>query len=265
MKRVWTLTATAVLCLVFGASLAFAGNVCVICHSGLPGKYGEPVQLWQGSIHAQNNVFCNDCHGGNPTDAALAMNPAQGFLGVPAETEIPDRCGKCHVGIFEEYSASAHGQALAAGGPNCVTCHGNHAIVAPSLAMINEALCGRCHTFERAAAIKSILAKGEEEIARLQDEIRHYAHTGTDAGRQEKGLFEARNSYRRLMHELDAAKLRAGSALLESELRRIDRELGVIAGELQARKLWGAVMTGLFLLLAFLFFLLGKSYAHRQE
>lgn len=244
-------------------ALVRAENVCVTCHGGLAARYSAPVPLWQGSIHAQNGIFCNDCHGGNPADAALAMSPAQGFIGVPAESEIPGVCGKCHVGILAEYARSAHGEALGAGGPSCVTCHGNHAVVAPSLAMINEGLCGRCHSFARAAAIRAILEQGEAEITRLQGEIRRHARTGIDTARQEKGLFEARNRYRSLMHELDGAKLRDGSAHLEGELRRIDRELGEIAETLQMRKLWGGGAIGLLLVLALLFHLLGRSYAQK--
>ena len=32
-------------------------NVCVNCHSALPGKYGEPVPLWKTSIHAENSIY----------------------------------------------------------------------------------------------------------------------------------------------------------------------------------------------------------------
>ena len=50
-------------------------NVCVKCHGSLPGKYGEPVTLWKTSIHAENGVYCNECHGGDPKDLANAMKP----------------------------------------------------------------------------------------------------------------------------------------------------------------------------------------------
>src|SRR5512143_2111969 len=103
-------------------------SVCIKCHSGLQGRLGAPPRDWKGSVHAANGISCNNCHGGDPTDMAMAMSPARGFLGKPTEMAIPGFCGRCHVGVKEDYLASAHGRALGKGGPQCVTCHSNHAV-----------------------------------------------------------------------------------------------------------------------------------------
>jgi hypothetical protein len=58
-------------------------TVCTQCHGPLPGRLGEPVKLWRSSIHAANSISCHNCHGGDPTDMAMAMSPARGFLGIP--------------------------------------------------------------------------------------------------------------------------------------------------------------------------------------
>ena len=111
---------------VFSAIALHCGNavaediVCITCHSALPGKYSEPVKLWQGSIHAENGIACNACHGGDPKDAANAMKKERGFLGAPKYNDVPAFCGRCHVGVLKDYLASGHGRALATGGPNCV-------------------------------------------------------------------------------------------------------------------------------------------------
>ena len=95
--------------------------VCIQCHSTLPGKYGEPVRLWRGSIHEANGIACNSCHGGDPRDSSKAMSPERGFVGAPKEADIPAFCGRCHVGVLKEYLSSRHGQSLGTGGPTCVT------------------------------------------------------------------------------------------------------------------------------------------------
>ena len=70
--------------------------VCITCHGAMPGKYGEPVRLWKGSIHAENGIACNACHGGDPKDAANAMKKERGFLGAPKYNDVPEFCGRCH-------------------------------------------------------------------------------------------------------------------------------------------------------------------------
>ena len=92
-------------------------TVCITCHGGLPGKYGEPVKLWKGSIHSENGITCNACHGGDPKDAANAMKKERGFLGAPKYNDVPQFCGRCHVGVLKDYQASAHGRALSTGRP----------------------------------------------------------------------------------------------------------------------------------------------------
>ena len=111
--------------------------VCIQCHSTLPGALGEPVKMWRGSVHEENGIACNMCHGGDPKDAANAMSKDRGFLGAPKETDIPAFCGRCHIGVLKDYLASPHGRALGKGGPTCVTCHGNHAVKRASLDIIN--------------------------------------------------------------------------------------------------------------------------------
>ena len=84
IKMIWLLVT--ILMLLLPGLAAAAGTeeiVCIQCHTKLPGKYSEPVKLWQGSIHAENGIACDSCHGGDPKDSVNAMKPARGFLGVP--------------------------------------------------------------------------------------------------------------------------------------------------------------------------------------
>jgi cytochrome b subunit of formate dehydrogenase len=93
------------------------------------------------SVHA--NLPCVKCH----TD----IDPRRTR---PCETSGPIDCSNCHAKISEEYTASGHGQARAAGNteaPVCTTCHGGHGVLdhtnedAETFRAAVPALCGDCH------------------------------------------------------------------------------------------------------------------------
>ena len=234
--------------------------VCITCHGKLPGKFGEPVKLWQGSIHAENGIGCNSCHGGDPMDSVNAMSPARGFLGVPKERDIPAFCGRCHVGVEKDYLASAHGRALGRGGPTCVTCHGNHRVVKASLELINEKSCTRCHGFERARLIREAMMETEELISAIEGKTAAFRSRGVDTDRLEKGLFALRNSYRSLFHNVDVELVRKESARIQGELQGLDKVLQGLDDTERKRKLAGAAVVAGLLIAALLFHLLKKSY-----
>ncbi len=237
-----------------------ADNVCIDCHGKLPGKYGEPVKLWQGSIHAANGVACNACHGGDPKDAANAMSPDRGFLGVPKEKDIPAFCGRCHVGVLKDYLASLHGKALGKGGPTCVTCHGNHKVVKASLELINEKSCSLCHSFKQEEIIKGVMAKTESRILAIDAGIAAFKQKGIDTDRLEKGLFAVRNSFHSLFHTVDVARVEMESARIGAELQKLDDLLKGFDAVQRQRRLIGAFAVAGALLFALLFWLLRKTY-----
>jgi nitrate/TMAO reductase-like tetraheme cytochrome c subunit len=234
--------------------------VCIQCHGKLPGKYGEPVKLWQTSIHAENGIACNSCHGGDPKDAANAMSLARGFLGVPKEKDIPAFCGRCHVGVLKDYLTSLHGKALGRGGPTCVTCHGNHAVIKASLDLINEKNCSRCHSYQQAARIKEVMARTENRIVAIDTAIAGFKQQGIDTDPLEKGLFAVRNSFHSLFHTVDSARVSAEAARLETELLKLSDRLKQLDDKMRQRKLIGAFAVAGALLLALLAHLLRKTF-----
>ncbi len=237
-----------------------ADIVCVQCHGRQTGRTGEPVALWRQSIHAENGIGCNGCHGGDPNDADNAMSPARGFIGVPAESAIPAVCGKCHVGVMNDYLSSAHGKALGGGGPTCVTCHGNHKVLRASLDLINEKDCSRCHGFERARIIRDAMQKTEGSIVAIDRRISRYKNEGADVERIEKGLFALRNRFHTLFHDQDVEKVWKEAVRIDGELGKIEAVLGEMNETRRQRKIVGAFAVGGALLAALLFHLLRKSY-----
>ncbi len=234
--------------------------VCITCHSSLPPKYSDPVKLWKGSIHEENGITCQGCHGGDPKDAANAMKQERGFLGVPKYNDVPAFCGRCHVGVLKDYLASGHGRALGKGGPNCVTCHGNHQVVKASLELINEKSCSRCHSFDRAKTIKTAMQETEALIVVMDGRIKGYKQVGVDVEKLEKELFATRNSFHSLFHNVDVQKVTAESARIKTELKKIEAALNGLDERKSARKLAGAAVVAVLLVAALLAHLMRKTY-----
>ncbi len=237
-----------------------AEPVCIECHSKLPEKYSQPVALWRGSVHAGNGVFCNDCHGGDPKDAANAMSPARGFLGAPREKAIPAFCGRCHVGVLKDYLASAHGRALGNGGATCVTCHGNHQVVKASLELINEKSCSRCHSFERAGVIRAAMQETETMIEAIDGRIGAFKKIGTDTEKLEKELFAVRNRFHTLFHNVNVELVKMESARIQADLKKIQVALAKLDDAHKNRKIAGAVVVPFMLLIALVLHLLRKTF-----
>ena len=143
-------------------------DACVTCHTTQTGQSVQMVNDWKGSIHAERNVTCADCHGGDATkaDKATAHALSAGYVGVPKLVDIPALCASCHARIeamrqydvptdqYAKYLTSVHGQKLAQGDmkvATCATCHESHATkktddpTAKVYALNVPALCASCH------------------------------------------------------------------------------------------------------------------------
>jgi predicted CXXCH cytochrome family protein len=148
----------------------YAQNNCLDCHLELE---DEVALAMSEDVHAQANVSCVDCHGGDAAidtggDYTLAMDPAKGFIGVPSARDIPQLCGRCHsdatfmhrfdpnlsVDQEAQYWTSVHGQRLRAGATDvaqCASCHGAHGVMSakdprsPVYPTQIPETCGSCH------------------------------------------------------------------------------------------------------------------------
>lgn len=239
-------------------------TVCIQCHGSQPGRLGEPVKLWQESIHAANGISCHDCHGGDPTDFANAMSPERGFLGTPENDAIPGFCGRCHVGVKEDYLQSAHGQALGHGGPQCVTCHSNHQVVAASPDLINPKDCSRCHSYGRAEEIKAAVAATDTQIGGLDADMAGLHRLGIDTKELKGELFSVRNEFHRLFHSVEVEKIRQQTSEFQTRLGKIGDKIGAIEAQLQQRKRWGGLVVALLVLGGVLALLVYKTYREEE-
>jgi hypothetical protein len=146
-------------------------NTCVDCHLALDGKHADITAHWQRSIHAERDVSCADCHGGDPSANTVndSMSPDAGYVGAVSKAEIPALCASCHADVslmrqydlptdqYAKYNESIHGIRLAEGDTDvttCFDCHGGHQILsandpASSVYPANvPGLCAGCHSDE---------------------------------------------------------------------------------------------------------------------
>ena len=158
----------------FGGALnkVEAVALCLSCHGDIPQmrQYAlEPVteEMFLLSRHGHRLLVegdtlapsCGDCHGSHAilprTDPRSPVNPAR----------IPGTCSTCHsdptrvpagmpTGQMEEWSESAHGQALLTRhneqSAQCASCHGSHSALPPGVQEIPN-VCGKCHQLVRQA------------------------------------------------------------------------------------------------------------------
>jgi hypothetical protein len=195
----------------------------------------------------------------------MAMSPERGFIGVPKEGEIPVFCGRCHVGVKEDYLKSAHGRALGSGGPTCVTCHGSHAVRVATPDLINAKDCSRCHEYGRAEEIRKAILGTERGIAELDRSIASLHRLGFRTEDLKGGLFAVRNEFRRLFHSVDVDRVNAQNAAFQKRLGEVRSRIQGIEAELARRKMWGGAVVGLLLIAGVLGLLLHRSYMREDE
>lgn len=239
-------------------------TVCLQCHGGQEGRLGAPVPLWRQSIHAKNGISCHSCHGGDPSDFDMAMSPERGFLGVPAAAAIADFCGRCHVGVREDYLASAHGRA-GERGPKCVTCHGDHGVQGATLELINAKDCSRCHDYGRAGQIKEAVAAIDGRILKTEREIAALHRIGFATRVLQDELFNLRNDFHRIFHTVDVNKVRNETAGFAQRLDLLDNELAALRQQVQWRKLVGSAVVILLIVAGVLLLLVRKTYAEEEQ
>jgi hypothetical protein len=149
---------------------------------------------------------------------------------------------------------------LATGGPQCVLCHGNHAIQLANIGLINEDSCSRCHPYERAAAVKQAISTTETTLLTLETSVAALHRVGTDVERIKEELFAKRNSFRRLFHTVELEKIKKQTAEFNQDLSVTKQKIDDHEAELSQRKVVGAVVVLLLLLGGCIALLIRRSY-----
>jgi hypothetical protein len=189
------------------------------------------------------------------------MTHQRGFLGVPASRQVPEFCGKCHIGILKNYLESGHGKALRSTGkgPTCVVCHGSHNVQPANIDIINEQRCSKCHSYERAKVMKQALFLVEKKAGEITDGIRELRHAGVYTAEQERALFNTQAEFRTLFHTVDVSLVNERTGEFTRKLGAIEKDIGGTFIELRSRKNFSAFLTALFGGMGVVIFLLIRS------
>jgi hypothetical protein len=250
---------------------------CLICHSAKTMKpaYREVVPQWRKSVHYRNGIACNDCHGGDPNNAALAMSPTKGFVGVPTYQGVMRFCGKCHIDILKSCCIGGaqcinmggiqctNGHCIAlmttGKGPNCVTCHGAHDIHKANIDLINPQLCGRCHSYALAKTMKAALWQTEVKMQDLHKSLRILQAGLIPTTEDERTLYRTEESYRSLFHTVDVDMVKKKTAAFDVKLDALQVRLQKGFQEMYFRRNFAFGLMLIFLGLAISFFLLSRK------
>ena len=239
-------------------------SACVECHTSeaMPAELRSIPQEWQLSWHYQNDVSCDDCHGGDSTDATMSMSHKRGFAGAPKYTEVPEQCGKCHVGILEHFLESGHGKALkeTGDGPNCVTCHGSHNIQKVSIDIINAQRCSKCHSYDRAKMMKQALFLTDEKIEKLEEDLLLLKLKGVYPEKEEKRLFDTQAKFRSLFHTIDVATVKRETEYYTRQLDLIEEDVRKTFDQLAFRRKFSTFLMLIFAGSWIVASLISKSY-----
>lgn len=133
-------------------------HLCGDCHARhAPERSGTSplsrVNDYLGSAHANAitkaglpmAATCADCH------SAHGVKPSSDVTSTVHRRNIPQTCGKCHVGILETYATSVHGEKHTrrpGSAAVCTDCHTAHQIkLASSPVFMHDIIsqCGKCH------------------------------------------------------------------------------------------------------------------------
>lgn len=225
-------------------------NFCIECHSSerMTPAFLTIAEEWKASWHARHGVACNDCHGGDPKDPSMSMSPHRGFVGTPTYSEVPEFCGKCHIGILRNYLDSGHGKALRADGegPNCVTCHGAHNIQKANMDIISEQRCVKCHSYERAKMMKQALFLTEKKIDEMESGLERLRKEGVYTEGDERNLFSIQAEFRALFHTVDVDLVKERTDDFSGRLSAVDSRIQDIFGQLRFRRNFSAFFLLLF-------------------
>ena len=238
-------------------------NVCIDCHTSalMPAKYQKIPGEWRTSVHYQNGVSCQGCHGGDPRDATRSMLPEAGFVGVPKPKEVPQFCGKCHLGIKDNFLESGHGKALmtTGRGPTCVLCHGSHNIQKASIKIIRPELCGVCHKYDRAREMKASLLLTEQKINRLDQDLKTLKAGLIATQDEQKSLFQTQAEYRTLFHTVDVKLVQAKTAEFTKKLDIINQQILKGFKELKFRQNFAVLLLLIFIGLGITIYVMSRG------
>lgn len=194
-------------------------ETCAKCHGNSDYMKSYPIphdqyDKYKRSVHAQalyvrqdlSAPTCNDCHGNHGAAP-------------PGVASVANVCGQCHVRQSELFVASPHKpvfDAMQVG--ECLQCHSNHEILAPSDEMIGvgpKSVCLACHTqgdngFATAQKVRGLMDTLVNRTHAASEILDRAERAGMEVSRPKFDLSEARDDLthaRVLVHSFSAEEV----------------------------------------------------------
>jgi len=217
---------------------------CVSCHAEEEdAELSAPVEEWRRSVHAEANVSCDGCHGGDPQqqDADLSMDEeSAGFLGRPGRKQIISFCGGCHEQIAHGFQQSVMGLKSTEGErvATCTTCHmiHGHAIQHPNAhEILTEERCGECHEGARAVALRTAL-EHLDALIRSADARVAPIRGAIDTSPLDEELRQAHQHAVVVAHTYNLARIQLVAERSAERLGRLDAEADALEAEVTHRR-----------------------------
>lgn len=249
-------------------------ETCGRCHSNkeyMKG-YGLPtdqVEKYRKSYHAQ--ILYSLVPGKNPALAPTCASCHTHSPLLPSATEVPEICGRCHSVTARYYKDSPHFVSLSeVGVPRCIDCHGNHAILYPSIEMFSsseEGHCGSCHeensdAYQTGQEIRKRLVKARENVEFMQKELSSLENTGRNLNDLQELEEDAKTNLTEVLpivHTLSIGKIEDKTKEVEAKTESFTKKATAFEKELRTRK------TTLSAVLAVIFVNVGLLWLKRRS
>lgn len=209
---------------------------CVRCHATAGRELTVPVLDFAQSVHDRAKLSCNDCHGGNTENDAMAHEQEFGFIGTKLSAHMA-ACSECHAEEAATFRKSPHywdlTRRINREYPVCIDCHGNHDVGKPPAEFALANVCSDCHKDLEAEypAVAKIVADSD----RLWKTLRIVRTKGANQpvpGQLQSEWAKVRRAFGRAMHlpgnvtKAQADALNARVDRLNDGLKRWLLELG---------------------------------------
>ena len=229
----------------------WAENSCEDCHKGEGKQHARSVFAFElgHSVHGQEDVTCQSCHGDDPVIKAYEKvegNPGEApavvaGLGEPRKLNVIMSCGKCHEDFRRNFAAGPHREIALL---DCAFCHDKHAVRKASLDMINPEFCNKeCHNFKHDAefinGIRRSLVSADHALRSIESTRRNLLRKGYPANRLEKRYRNAHSAYQqltRVFHTFELGRINRQTLLLRSMDSQFTGQANLIDAALKSRK-----------------------------
>ena len=179
------------------------------------------------SVHAEGDrpaAVCTDCHG---------LHGIKRVRQPDSKVHRSLVCASCHIGPGEEFEKGPHSSAMEkSGAPACASCHGNHAVKRPTIAVVEPA-CEVCHTsesspFQFGQQVESLLASFRDSLVATRQRTDRANAANLNVHAPEVLLLSAEAGYKRgrlVWHSLDWPAILSEIEVARQDVREADTAL----------------------------------------